>query len=157
MPTLVTHGLELVLARLPFFAEFSQPHIDLLAGCAGNVRFADGRYLFREGAPAEEFYVLREGRVAIEVATPEHGAIVLQTVEAGAVLGYSWLIPPHRWGFDGRAIGQVRALALDGTCLRGKCEEDHDLGYEMMKRFARVMVERLAATRLQLMDLYEAD
>jgi CRP-like cAMP-binding protein len=73
---------------------------------------------------------------------------------AGEVLGWSWLIPPYHWKFDARAIEQTRALALDGKCLRTKCEEDHDLGYELLKRFAQIMEERLQATRLQLLDVY---
>ena len=151
------HGLDLVLARHPFFQDLPTAHLDLLARCAENVRFDDGAYLFKEGGPADEFYVVREGRVAIEVATPERGPLVVQTIETGAVVGYSWLFPPHRWAFDGRAVGPIRALALDGACLRERCEQDHDLGYELMKRFAQVMVDRLASTRLQMLDLFEAD
>lgn len=151
------HGLDVVLARQPFFNGLAPKYLELLAGCSTNVRFEDGEYLSREGAPADEFYLIREGRVAVEVASSERGAIMVQTIEPGAVFGYSWLIPPYRWTFDGRAVGPVFATALDGACLRGKCEEDRDLGYEMMKRFAQVMVDRLSATRLQMLDLYRAD
>lgn len=154
MATFETRGLDVVLGRLPFFQGLKQEHLELLAGCARNVRFVAGEFLFREREPADSFFVLREGRVAIELASPETGMHVIQTVQAGGVIGWSWLIPPHHWQFDGRAMEPVVALALDGVCLRGKCDEDHDLGYEMMKRFATTMVERLAATRLQLLDLF---
>jgi hypothetical protein len=72
----------------------------------------------------------------------------------GEILGWSWLIPPYNWHFDARAVELTRAIALDGKCLRNKCEQDHDLGYELLKRFAHIMEQRLQATRLQLLDVY---
>jgi hypothetical protein len=80
--------------------------------------------------------------------------MTIETIGEGEVLGWSWLFPPYRWQFDAQAVGLVRAIAFDGRCLRGKCEEDHDLGYWLMQRFAQVMSQRLQATRLQLLDLY---
>jgi hypothetical protein len=70
------------------------------------------------------------------------------------VIGWSWLFPPYRWHFDGRALSSVRATSFDGACLRGKCDQDPALGYELMKRFARVFSERLRGTRLRLLDVY---
>jgi hypothetical protein len=78
----------------------------------------------------------------------------VHTAGAGDVLGWSWLFEPYRWHFDARAQRPTRALAFDGKCLRGKCEEDHDLGYEFFQRFTRLAIERLEETRLQLLDLY---
>jgi hypothetical protein len=92
--------------------------------------------------------------VALEVTAPGRAPLVVQTLGAGEILGWSWLVPPHHWLFDAVALEQTRAIALDGRCLRGKCEADHDLGYELLKRFALIMEERLEATRLQLLDLY---
>ena len=149
--------LEPILAAHPFFRDLAPQYIALLVGCASNVRFRPGDYIFREGEPADEFYIVRHGKVAIEVATPDRGPIVVQTVNEGDVLGWSWLIPPHRWHFDGRAVELTRAIALDGACLRGKCEEDHDLGYELLRRFSTMIVRRLEATRLQLLDVYGND
>ena len=118
------------------------------------MRFDEGKFLFREGEEANNFYVIRAGRVAIEIFSPKRGPITVQTVREGDVLGWSWLFPPYRWHFDARALELTRAISLDGKCLRNKCEEDHDLGYELMKRFSEVMIQRLQATRLQLLDLY---
>lgn len=129
-------------------------HLDLVAGCGRNVTFAPGDWLGREGDPAESFFVLREGRVGLEVHAPHLGPIVIATLSPGDVLGWSWLFPPHRWRFDARAVETVRAVALDGVCLRGKLDADPRLGYELMRRFARVMVSRLEATRLQILDIY---
>jgi CRP-like cAMP-binding protein len=118
------------------------------------VRFDEGKFLFRDGDDANTFYVIRAGRVAIEIFSPKRGPITVQTVREGEVLGWSWLFPPYKWHFDARALELTRAISLDGKCLRNKCEEDHDLGYELMKRFSEVMIQRLQATRLQVLDLY---
>ena len=149
MPT-----LETILAQHPFFKDLEPRYLQLVVGCATNVRFKMGEFLFREGEDANQFYLLRHGKVALQVFIPQRGPITIETIEAGEVLGWSWLFPPYRWHFDALALELVRAIAFDGQCLRGKCEEDHDLGYALMQRFAQVMAQRLQATRLQLLDLY---
>ncbi|HEX6543368.1 MAG TPA: cyclic nucleotide-binding domain-containing protein [Ktedonobacterales bacterium] len=149
-------SLRHILAAQSIFAGLSDAELETLTGCARNVRFARDDYLLREGDEATTFYVLREGRVALETHGAPHGQLLIETIEAGDVLGWSWLFPPYRWHFSGRAMEPVFALALDGACLRGKCEADHDLGYELMRRFASVIIERLQTTRVQLLDLYGA-
>jgi CRP-like cAMP-binding protein len=150
-------GLDRIVREHKFFAGLGEEFITLVTGCAKNVRFEAGQYLFREGGPADQLYLLREGRVALEITAPGHNAISFLTVDEGEVCGVSWLIPPYRWTYDGRAIGLVRALSIDATCLRAKCEADHDFGYEMMKRVMPVVIQRLHATRLQILDVYGVD
>ncbi len=147
-------SLEGILSAHPFFAGLPPAHLGTLSGCAANVRIPAGAYLFREGQVAERFFVVRSGRVAVETFTPGRGPVAIESVDANEVLGWSWLFPPYRWHFDARAVSLVRALALDGVCLRRKCEEDPVLGYELLKRFASVVVSRLEATQLQLRDLF---
>ncbi|UCG63171.1 MAG: cyclic nucleotide-binding domain-containing protein [Candidatus Zixiibacteriota bacterium] len=146
--------LEPYLAEHPFLKGIETRHIQLLVGCAGNVRFDAGQYIFREGDEANEFYFIRHGKLALEIFRPHKGGIVVQTLQPGDVVGWSWLFPPHFRLFDCRAIELTRAIALDGTCLRNKCEEDYQLGYEMMRRFAHLMEEELLALRLQVLDIY---
>jgi CRP-like cAMP-binding protein len=146
--------LEPILAAHPFFRDLDPRHLQLIVSCAANVRFEAGQFIFREGEEANQFYLLRHGTVSLEIFVPQRGALTIQTLREGDVLGWSWLLPPYRWHFDARAVSLTRALALDGKCLRAKCEDDHDLGYELFKRFARLMTERLQATRLQLLDVY---
>jgi len=146
--------LEPLLRGHRFFAGLEPAHLSLLAGCAANEVFPADSFLFREGEPAQTFYLIREGKVALEIAAPGRGALVVQTLGEGEVAGFSWLIEPHRWEFDGRAVDRVRAVRMDGSCLRGKCEDDPRLGYELMRRFAGLTTERLQATRLQLLDVY---
>lgn len=146
--------LQPILAEHPFLSDLSSQHLDLVVGCASNIRFEAGRYLFRVEEEANQFYIIREGKVAVEIRTPDRGSITVQTIGAGEILGWSWLLPPYQWHFDARAVEPTRAIALDGKCLRAKCENDHDLGYELLKRFAQIMEQRLEATRLQLLDIY---
>jgi CRP/FNR family cyclic AMP-dependent transcriptional regulator len=146
--------LERVLKEHPFLKGLKPQYLKLLIGCASNVVFQPDEFLFREGDEANSFYFIRTGKIVIETFIPGKGPLVIQSREAGEVAGWSWLIPPYRWHFDARAVEPVRAIALDGKCLREKCEEDHDLGYEMMKRFATIMADRLEAARLQLLDVY---
>lgn len=143
-----------VLAEQRLFEGLDPEAFALLAGCGVNTGFEAGEYLLREGDPAETFYVLRSGRVALETYAPPRGALVIETLGPGEVVGWSWLFPPYRWHFDAVAVDPVRAVALDGACLRGKCEADARFGYELTRRFAAVVVARLQATRLRLLDVY---
>jgi CRP-like cAMP-binding protein len=111
-------------------------------------------YMFHEGEQANEFYLVRQGLVALEIIMQDGEAIELDTAGPGEILGWSWLLPPYFWHFNARALQDLRVFVLDGRCLRKKCEENHTLGYEMLKRFAQIMEKRLNATRLQVLDLY---
>ena len=93
-----------------------------------------------KAAPADQLYLIRHGRVALEVGAPGRGALTIQTLGEGEIVGVSSLIPPYRWTSDARALDLVRAISMDATCLRNKCEADHNLGYEVMKRFVPVLV-----------------
>ena len=126
----------------------------MIAGCAENVRYQAGEALFRAGQPANHFFVLRAGRVALELSSPGRDAFRFATISEDEVLGWAWLIPPHLWTVDARALEVARVLRFDGTCLRGKCDADPRLGYDLMQRFASVVVEQLTHLQLQLMDVY---
>ncbi len=147
-------GLDRILKEHPFFTAFSPEHIQLLAGCARNHRFAAGEYLFHEGDPADEFFLIRQGKVALEITAPGREPIVFETLSDGEVAGASWLVAPYRWMFDARATTLTRAIGMDAKCLRGKCDTDHNLGYEMMKSVLSILVKRLDHTRLQIIDVY---
>jgi len=150
-------SLEQELAELPFFADLAPEARALLAGCAKNVQFDTDARLFRTGDAADVFYVLRHGSVGLEAFAPARGPLLIETVGAGEVLGWSWLFPPYRWHFDARALEPVRAVVFDGACLREKCDTDPQLGYALMGRFAQVLIERLQWTRLRLLDVYGRD
>jgi CRP/FNR family transcriptional regulator, cyclic AMP receptor protein len=146
--------LDELVAESPVFAGLDKPSLELIAGCGENTGFEAGQYLFHEGDQADTFYLIRHGRVMVETFVPGRGALTIETIDEGDVVGWSWLFPPYRWHYDARALDVVRAVAFDGACLRGKCEEDHAFGFELLLRFSPVMLERLQATRLQLLDMY---
>ena len=143
-----------IIAEHRFFKDMKSEYLQILAGCATNVTFEARDYVLRQGHSADYFYVIRHGAIAIEVHDLGKGPLNVQTVVENDVLGWSWLFPPYQWNYDARAMTLVRATAFDGKCLRDKCEADHDLGYELMKRFADIMMDRLQATRMQVMNIY---
>ena len=147
-------GIEELLGRHPFFAGFPPGYGRLVAGCARNHRFDSGAYLFREGEPADEFFLIRYGQVGLEIGAPGQPPILFATLGEGEIVGASWLVPPYRWMYDARAMKLTRAIGIDAACLRAKCEADHHLGYEMMKRFLPALVQRLHDTQLQILDVY---
>ena len=149
--------IDTLLRDVPVFHGLPAEDLALVAGCAQNVHFDAGAMLFREGDEADTFYLVRHGSIALEMYVPARGPAIIETLEAGEVVGWSWLFPPYRWHFDARALTPVRATAFDGACLRGKCEDDPRLGYALMSRFAQVLIERLQWTRLRLLDLFGHD
>ncbi|HXY04461.1 MAG TPA: cyclic nucleotide-binding domain-containing protein, partial [Terriglobales bacterium] len=120
--------LEPIIAEHPFFAGLNSSFTDLMVSCASNVRFKAGTYIFKEGDAANTFYLIRAGKISLEARSPQRKPIIISTLDVGDVLGWSWLLEPFRWRFDARAVDEVRAIALDGKCLRTKCEENHDMG-----------------------------
>jgi CRP/FNR family cyclic AMP-dependent transcriptional regulator len=146
--------LERLLLAHPFLAGIEPNLGRVLVGCARNVRFPAGEFLFREGEPADAFYLIREGSVALELHMPGRAPLVVTTLGDGELVGASWILPPYRWSYDARATAPTRAFSLDAACLRQKCDADHHLGYEMMKRLLPVMVKRMEAGRQQLLDVY---
>ncbi len=142
-----------LLAEHPFFTGLDDEALTLMAGCAVNVHKRPGEYLFHEGEPADTFFVIRAGRVAVEMRQPTDG-VVLDTAQDGDVVGWSWLVAPYRWTFDAIATEETSAVAFDGACLRGKCEADPALGYDLLQRVVQVMSSRLQSARVRLLDLY---
>jgi CRP-like cAMP-binding protein len=146
--------IESIVLGQEFFAGLDPEIGKFIAGCARNHRFKEGTYLFREGEPAREFYLIRHGRVALEVSAPGRTTLVLATMREGELVGASWLVPPYRWNAAAHAQTHVRAIGFDAECLRAKCEQDQRTGYQLLKRFSPVVVKRLESAHVQLLDLY---
>lgn len=143
-----------LIADTPSFAGMEPAQLELVAGCGRLVRTGANEYLMREGEPADTFFLIRSGTVALEVHAAGRGAIVIDTLDSGDVVGWSWLFPPYRCELDARTVGPCGLVAFDGACLRGKSDGDHELGYQLMRRFAANLIDRLQSTRLQLLDVY---
>ena len=146
--------MEDVLRDHPLFDGLDSKYVELLAGCGRNVVFHVGEAIARQGSTADCFYLLRHGHVAVQLAVPARGPVTIDTLGEGDVLGWSWLLPPYQWHFDVDAVELTRAVMFDVRCVRDKFETDPRLGFELMRRFAAVIVDRLQVTRLRLLDLY---
>lgn len=146
--------LDQLIAEAQVFEGLTPGQLQLIAGCAHNEHVDSGTLLLREGDPADDFFLIRRGAVALEVHAPGRSALTIESLHDGDVVGWSWLFAPYRWQLDGRTTQPSELVVFDGACLRGKCEADHELGYQLMSRFAANLLETLQATRLQLLDLY---
>ena len=150
----MTMTVDEVLGAQAFFMGMADEHLATLASVAAPVTVATGRKIFHEGDVADACYLLLEGDVALEMDVPGRGAHVLQTLHAGDMLGWSWLVSPYRYAYDAQALTDVTALSFDAVELRAKKSADPAFGYELMQRFAEVLVRRMQAARLQLLDVY---
>ena len=145
--------VEAVIAEHPFLAGLKPEHQQTLTESAMRMFYKPGEFIFREGDPANRFYLIESGRVQLESQRKDQAPVGLQVINAGDVLGWSWLFPPFYWHFDARALEPTTAIFLYGTRLREKCDQDHDLGYELMRRMASIVINRLQATRQQLLTV----
>ncbi len=143
-----------VFAQHAFLQPLGERLLMTLASGATPFTAEAGTVLAREGEPARYFYLIQTGRVAINIHTNKRGDVPIQTVGPGEVLGWSWLVPPHLWQFDCRTLEAVQGIKLDAEWLREKCEQDHELGYHLLRQLLTVLATRLASTRRQLLDLY---
>lgn len=150
-------GLLADLASHPFTAGMPAQRVQVLAGLAERREFVAGEWIARQSDTADACHLVLAGRAAVEVAAPGRDPLVIATVHGGEVLGWSWLLPPHRWHFDVVALDGVSTIALDAQRLRAACQSDHALGHEVTLRLAAVIATRLEGTRLQLVDVYGND
>jgi CRP-like cAMP-binding protein len=140
---------EMVKAH-PFLHDMKPEHQEFISETAHLVRFEPQQIIFHEGEPANEFFLIREGKLALEAHEPGNGSALVQVLGPEDVLGWSWMFPPYAWHFTARAVQPTTMIALNGARLLIHAESEHDFGYELMKRVARIMMARLQATRRQL-------
>jgi CRP/FNR family transcriptional regulator, cyclic AMP receptor protein len=144
-----------MLAEHEFFSEIAREHIEKLAPHTTVRTYPAGEYLFRKGDDARGCFLVRQGQVALEVYEPHRGgAIALQTLDRGKVLGRSWLIEPYVWRLDARAVQLTRVMVIEAEPFRQAIDADHEFGYQVYRRFLQVFSERLHAAQLQLSDMF---
>lgn len=141
-----------ILANLPFFEGMDEATCRVVADCASETACEHGHHLFFEGDPADQFYFVLEGQVALQMSAGSLGFFTIEELKRGDMLGWSWLFEPYRWTLTGRAKGQVRLLSFDARCLRGKCASDPALHFALMERVAQVSAQRLSAARVALIN-----
>jgi CRP/FNR family transcriptional regulator, cyclic AMP receptor protein len=143
-----------ILKEHTFFEGLSPEDLTFIAGCGKNVHFQEGEIIAKPGDPANEFYLIREGNVALSIEAPPRKPFIYQTLGENELVGLAWLIPPYRWTATAKAQSHLRAISIDGACLREKCEKEPSLGFKLMKHLVQVLVKREEASRLHLLDIY---
>ena len=138
----------------PFLAGLDAKALSHLADCAIAAEFKPGQIILREGEQANRFYLIESGKVELEAQTPDGGHVVIDTIGAGELLGWSWMFSPYVWRFTARASEPTRVIFFYGEILRGYCERDHTLGYELFKRMAPTMVKRMQKARETLIGVH---
>ncbi len=151
----MTEGILGTFASHAFLQGLSQRHLMLLASGARPFTAAPGDVLAREGETAKCFYLVQTGHVVLSTRSGGRGSVDVQTVGPGEVVGWSWVVPPHRWQFEARARDAVAGIVFDAAWLRDQCERDHQLGYVLLQHLVTVLAGRLAATRLQFLDVHK--
>ncbi|MFT3772161.1 MAG: cyclic nucleotide-binding domain-containing protein [Minicystis sp.] len=149
MDTLVT-----TLRDHLFLRGLDDAHLARIAGCACLVDFPGGAFLLREGGEASALYLITSGRVTLEIQVPARGAVQVESLHGGDILGLHWLFPPRSWVLDARAVTAVTAVRIDAAGLRALMDGDAALGYAVSIRLLRQLYDRLERVRLQRLDVY---
>jgi CRP/FNR family cyclic AMP-dependent transcriptional regulator len=146
--------MEPILAAHPFFKGLDARYLKLILECASRENFTPGQFLCRDHEEARKFYVIHHGRVAVEIYRARRGPVAIHTLGEGEVLGWLWFDQPYHWHMDARALDLTRVISLDVACLFKKCQQDHEFGYELMRRYAHHLAVQFRVIKLQLADFY---
>ena len=157
LPVAPQETLRKVITHHAFFKGLDAQFTDSLVDCASLQGFGTGQVIFREGQQADRFFLILKGRVALEAFVPRSGHTIIQTIEPGSALGWSWLYAPYEWQFSARALDPLETVVFDASRLRGMAEQNHDFGFDIMNRVGKVILESLQGTRRKLTEFYVKD
>lgn len=147
-----------ILSRIPWFTELTPNQVICLASIANLQEMDAGDLLFQEGDQEDYLYILLEGQVTLEVEVPTRGMVPIFTAEMWDIFGWSSMTPIIRQRTaSARCAAPCLVLGLNHKLLQQMCDEDHALGYVIMRRLANVVANRLLTTRLCLLDLIAQD
>ena len=146
--------MEPILAAHPFFKGLDSRYLKLILACASRETFTPGRFLCRDNEEARKFYVIHHGRVSLEIYRQRRGPVTIQTLGEGEAFGWLWFDKPYHWHLDARALDLTRVISLDVQCLFQQCDQDHEFGYELMRRYAHHLAVQFRVTNLQHADFY---
>lgn len=152
MTTLLTKP-PVLATKHPFLMDMRKEHVQSLLDGATEQQFDPDEIIFREGEPANKFYLIESGEIALESHCPGNGNVQIQTLHGGDVLGWSWLFPPFAWNFQARAVKSSRLICCNGAHILVTSEDDDRFGHELMKRISRITIRRLQAARKQLVQV----
>lgn len=149
---MINQSITEYLSTHAFFSDLNVEIVNYLCECVIIREIKKGETLFRQGEPADKFYIVRTGQISIQIPAVMGPTLEIQTLGADQVLGWSWLISPYQWSFQAKAEENLELLEFDGIAILNRCEHDPHFGYQLLKKFAELMAERLDAARLKMMD-----
>jgi CRP-like cAMP-binding protein len=143
------------LEQIPWFQELKPEHLQKIIEISFLRMLKAGEVLFREGDQEDCLYIVLEGRVALDIFIPHRGKIRIYTVEKWDVFGWSSVTPTiHQRTAGATAVTDGLVVCIDSKKLRQICDEDHDLGYIVIRRLTNIVAGRLLVTRLQMIDMF---
>ena len=148
-----TFSIAEVLTKHDFFSGLRPEHIDFISGCASIMQFPKGKFMLMAGDPSSHFYLIRSGHAVVEIETGNQ-IRVINSPGPDDLVGWSWILPPATWRYDVRVTEDVSAIAFDAECVRKKCDEDFEFGYYVYREILKIVIERLMASRIQMLDMY---
>jgi CRP/FNR family transcriptional regulator, cyclic AMP receptor protein len=140
------------LSAHEFFSEFSDDVLKFLCECSSMRKIKKGEILFLQGEHADKFYVIRNGRISLQMPAIMGPTLEIQTLDKDQVLGWSWLISPYQWNYQTKAEEDSELLQFDGAAILARCEQEPKFGYELLKKFAALMSIGLNAARQKMMN-----
>jgi CRP/FNR family transcriptional regulator, cyclic AMP receptor protein len=143
------------MQKYEFFSGLEPKHLEQIAGCASEKDYEAGSTIFQEGEKADKLFLIRKGKIVIELQLPNRDPLKILTIEKGGVVGWSWLFPPYKWHFQARVLEPTSAVVIDSKCLIDMCEKDHAFGYNIMKRTSQLILNRLEGTTQQLLGSFD--
>jgi len=143
------------LEKIPWFQEIKREHLLKIMEISQLRSVKAEEILFREGDKEDYLYIVIEGRIALDMFIPHRGKIRIYTAEPWDVFGWSSVTPTiHQRTAGATAVTDGFIVCIDSSRLRQACDEDHDLGYLVMRRLTNIVASRLLVTRLQLLDMF---
>jgi CRP-like cAMP-binding protein len=146
-----------IIRNLHFLHDFPDEYLEPIASVASLKDCAPGTIVFREGQKESRLYLIVDGAVALEFCTPGLGCKRFQTVGTGELLGWSPVLGLDEITATARVVEKTTLLVIDAKQLIALCEHNPRFGYEFMRRTALALSQRLSATRLQLLDVYNQE
>ena len=145
---------ESLLLKHRFFRDIGEPLLGYIAGCAEQVSYPADTQLLAQGQPAHSMLAIEHGKVGVGIHVPQRGFVTIETVQAGEIVGWSWLFPPYEWSFDAITTTDVSGILVHAQCIQPHLNDDPAVGLEFVERISKVMQDRLHSARLRLLDMY---
>lgn len=135
-----------ILRESDLFGGLDDASLLRIAELAHERQVGAGQRLFSVGEPAEELFLVEKGLVALTMPVRVLGQVKDVTVEekfAGSIIGWSALVPPHKFTLGAVTRLDTTLLVWSGVDLRSLLSEEPRLGHAAMTSLATIVGTRL--------------